>query len=274
MEKEYVDKLKVLADLEETLFGNDSSCFRNRNEYHTALRRWGDEQRKLRILKMRDDTSLVVDTGREYYEQYIQLLKLTVGSSHEDLQRVLQLFSDGIDFHGMELDRYAVGSDHGYCHKLYLRSTPGEEILNLVPRGPEILDQIKVSWSPWGIWEAYLLYAAKDWIYLHWHANYAANDIVCQDTYQHVVPAPWMSMIGKSTIASPSLAEGYNIPYPSVRMTDDTALIHYVCHMQHSNKYVDRYVVVSRKGDSAHFDVCDEPNKKILNVSPVSHVCY
>lgn len=274
MTKEYVDKLKVLAELEEKLFGHEETGHRNRNEYHMAQRKWNIEQHRQRVLDMRNDASLPVHTGKEFFEKYIKLLKHTVGTSHEELQRVMALFADEIDFRGMELDRYAEGSDFGSHEKLYLRSTPEEEIRETVASGPDILTQIGVNWSPMGIWEAYLLYAAKDWIRLYWHANYAANDIVSPGTYRMVVAPPWMSGYTPSALTPPETAEGYAVPYPSVRISGDAALIHYVCHKQHDNRYVDRYVVVRKEGESVRFEVVDEANNNFKNVSPVSRIVY
>ena len=267
-----VEKLGTLAEMETSLFGNSPEHRENREAYLFALDKLSEELHKKQVTAFRFRDDLTVGTGKEYFDKYLQFQQI-IHSDHQGLQRLKDLFDDCIDFHDMEVDRYACGSDFGASVRLYLRSTPEEEITRRVGSGPNILRQVSLKeWSPMAVWKLYLLRAADDWIRLDWHALYNANDIVCQDHWKPI-PPPWQIDM-EQEIPYPDLAEGYTIPYPAVRMTDDYALIHYVCHWQHDNRYEDMYVVVTRRGDTAQFEVCSEPNTKILNVQPVDRVLY
>lgn len=267
-----VEKLGTLAEMETSLFGNSPEHRENREAYLFALDKLSEELLKKQVTAFRFRDDLTVGTGKEYFDKYLQFQQI-IHSDHQGLQRLKTLLADGINFRYKEIDRYACGSDFGSCERLYIRSTPAEEIIHRVSSGPNILDQVALEeWSPMAIWELYLLRAADDWILLNWHALYRANDIICQDHWKPV-PPPWQDDCDKE-IPYPDLAEGYTIPYPSVYMTDEYALIHYVCHWQHDNRYEDMYVVVTRWGDTARFEVCSEPNTKILNVQPVDRVLY
>lgn len=270
-----VEKLRVLADLEVSLFGNAPKHRENRETYLYALDTLAEKMQMQQAIAFQYRDDLTVGTGKEYFDKYLQFLQIirVARSDHQGLQRLKYLFADGIDFHNMEVDRYACGGSTGARVRLYLRSTEEEKITEQVTSGPNILEQVSLKeWSPMAVWELYLLRASADWIGLYWHALYRENDIVCQDHWKPV-PPPWQNDSGKE-MPYPDLEEGYTIPYPSVRMTDEYALIHYVCHWQHDNRYENRYAVVTRKGDTVQFEMCSEPNTKILNVQPVDKVFY
>ncbi len=267
-----VEKLGVLADMEASLFGNAPEHRENREVYLYALDELVEKMQRQQVIAFQYRDDLTIGTGKEYFDKYLQFLQI-IHSDHQGLQQLKDLLGDCIDFHDMEVDRYACGENWGACERLYLRSTPEEEITHRVSSGPDILEQVSLKeWSPMAVWELYLLHAADDWIRLDWHALYNANDIVCQDHWKPI-PPPWQNDSNKE-MPYPDLAEGYTIPYPSVRMTDDYALIHYVCHWQHNNRYEDMYVVVTQRRNTAQFEVCSEPNTKILNVQPVDEVLY
>lgn len=267
-----IDKYCILAGMETDLFGNSPEHRDNRDYQLTLLEEIAERLRIQQVIAFRFKDDIPEYTGKEYFDRYLQFLQI-IRSDHQGLQQLKGLFADSIDFHGMEIDRYACGSDFGYHERLYVRSTPEEEIVKLVETGPDICEQVSLKqWSPMSIWSLYLLYGADDWIQLHGADLCRANDIVCQDHWRPISSSGQGEQ--EPMLPFPDLVEGYTIPYPSVWMTDNQALIHYVCHWQHDNSYVDMYVVVTRWGDTAQFVTYSVPNQTIINVKQVDNVCY
>lgn len=119
-----VDKLRVLAEEEASLFGDSQDHRENREAYLYALDELVEKLQRQQVMAFQFRNDLTVDTGKEYFDKYLQFLQI-IHSDHQGLQRLKDLFGDCIDFHDMEVDRYACGSDFGSREQLYLRSTSG-----------------------------------------------------------------------------------------------------------------------------------------------------
>ncbi len=267
-----IDKYCILAGMETDLFGNSPEHRDNRDYQLTLLEEIAERLRIQQVIAFRFKDDMPEYTGKEYFDRYLHFLQI-IHSDHQGLQRLKVLLGDDVDFHNMEVDHYACGFGCCYHKRLYMRSLPAEEIVKLVDTGPNIVEQVSLKqWSPMSIWSLYLLYGADDWIQLNGADLCRANDIVCQDHWRPI-SSPGQG-VQEPLLPFPDLVEGYTIPYPSVRMTDNQALIHYVCHWQHDNRYEDLYVVVTRKGDKAQFVTYSVPNLTIMNVKQVDNVCY
>lgn len=267
-----IDKYCILAGMETDFFGNSAEHRHNRDYQLMLLDQIAERLRIQQVIAFRFKDDMPEYTGKEYFDRYLQFLQI-IHSDHQGLQRLKVLFGDDVDFHNMEVDHYACGFGSCYHKRLYMRSSPAEEIVKSVDTGPNIVEQVSLKqWSPMSIWSLYLLYGADDWIQLNGADLCRANDIVCQDHWRPI-SSPGQGE-QEPLLPFPDLVEGYTIPYPSVRMTDDEALIHYVCHWQRDNRYEDLYVVVTRKGDKAQFVTYSVPNLTIMNVKQVDNVCY
>ena len=81
-----VDKLRVLAEEEASLFGDSQDHRENREAYLYALDELVEKLQRQQVMAFQFRNDLTVGTGKEYFDKYLQFLQI-IHSDHQGLQK-------------------------------------------------------------------------------------------------------------------------------------------------------------------------------------------